>query len=142
MIDVECAPDKPAGSEPVNPFRIETDDSGQKWRVGPDGSKLKVGGTIGPGAPKKEVRELATKGAHSSVKWALRVMDSNLPDSDPTKIKAVELLLRYGLGTSDEVELTNEKQTLEALVRSLQGEVESEQAKRIAAKFADILGIK
>lgn len=137
------AENKPVGSEPVNPYREEVDANGQRWRVGPDGSKLKIGGTIGPGAPKKEIRAKALKLSEDYLKRAAKVLnDPERSDDDPTVLKYGEAALRYGLGTSDEVEIANERQTLEAMARALQGEVDSDTAMRIAAKFADHLGLK
>ena len=135
-------PDKPARDEPSNPFREEVDATGQRWRVGPDGSRLKIGGTIGPGAPKKEVRQRALRGADASIKWALRIMESERPDDDPTRIKAAELLLRYGLGTQDQVELAKPDELARTLANVLlESGMSLEDVAKIADRFAEAQGI-
>ena len=138
-------PDKPMEAQPSNPtgWREEVDHNGQRWNVSPTGQRLKIGGTIGPGAPKKEVRQRALRGADASIKWALRIMESERPDDDPTRIKAAELLLRYGLGTQDQVELAKPEDTIRALGKALAvANINPELAEAIGHTFARELGIE
>ena len=132
------------GNEPGNPYRIETDATGQKWRVGPDGSRLKVGGTIGPGAPKKEVREKWLKLANKpSLEWAIRILSNpGITDSDPVKLKAIELSLAYGLGKQDEKVEMKSAQVFEGYSRRLTAKGWTpEEVGQLAADVASDLAI-
>jgi len=137
-------PDKPMEAQPSNPtgWREEVDHNGQRWNVSPTGQRLKIGGTIGPGAPKKEVRQRALRGADASIKWALRIMESERPDDDPTRIKAAELLLRYGLGTEDKVEVAKPDELARTLANVLlESGMSLEDVAKIADRFAEAQGI-
>lgn len=137
-------PDKPMEAQPSNPtgWREEVDHNGQRWNVSPTGQRLKIGGTIGPGAPKKEVRQRALRGADASIKWALRIMESDRADDDPTRIKAAELLLRYGLGTEDKVEVAKPDELARTLANVLlESGMSLEDVAKIADRFAEAQGI-
>lgn len=112
---MEVEPESPRDS-----WRVEIDEAGQQWNVAPTGQRLKIGGDQArPGRPKTEVRERWLKLADkASIAWATRILDSDVPDSAPEKLKAVELALRFGLGTSDEVKLDS-AQVPQALARVL-----------------------
>ena len=102
---------KPAEGEAVNPSEgvwVETDASGQEWTCYPGGGRLKRGGTIGPGRPTKEVREMFLRNAENAAKRDAKILASELPDDHSAVESAKGRAARFGLGTSDETVVNSE----------------------------------
>jgi len=69
-------------------------------------------------------------------------MESERPDDDPTRIKAAELLLRYGLGTEDKVEVAKPDELARTLANVLlESGMSLEDVAKIADRFAEAQGI-
>ena len=138
-------PDKCAKGEGDNPYHVIEEENGQKWRVGPDGSKLKIGNPQATGRPKKEVRERFLKLADGSAyAWARRVLQNeSIPDDSTVKGRAAEIALAYGLGKSDEVNVLKNADVVKALARVLASAgLDTALSVGITEKLADELGLK
>lgn len=110
-------PKKVVGAEPGNSLVAGTSPDG-KWTLPIQGGRLHRGCNKSPGRPKKEIRDLALKGANKAVEDDLKTL--NDPNStDEAKEKARDRLYRYGLGTKDEVEIADARSVLQAVATSL-----------------------
>lgn len=97
---------------PAKP-ECELSEHGAPLRVPAHGvGKLQVGNPKATGRPKRAIRERALSGAD---RLAIPILERIATDENSPpehKIRAAELLLRYGLGTQDEVQMVNAEQVL------------------------------
>lgn len=129
--------EKLVGAEPGNSAVSEDG----KWTLPAHGGKLKRG-NIGPGRPKKEIRDLALRGAESAVKQDLKTLaDENAPSE--AKEKARDRLYRFGLGLKDEVQMQDREAFLRSLARAtVRLKYSDADSAKLLEVVADELGIE
>jgi len=79
--------------------------------------KLQVGNPKATGRPKKAIRDKALKGADASVDDDLRILATS--NDQVLRERAKDRLMRYGLGTQDEVQMMQPDQVLGEMAKAL-----------------------
>lgn len=143
-MSVSEALNKSDGNEPKSPYVAQVTDDGN-WTVPIQGGKLKRGGSHNrPGRPKAEVRQglLNVCDTHAARIIAEELAKPNLLPAE--RAKWLELALRFGLGTQDEVKLSNGQviDYLADVLASHADQVSLSLAKQIVSELKELSGLK
>lgn len=88
----------------------------------------------GPGRPASELRQLARLGFEARLVELTRLGKEAASDSD--RIRAIDILGKYGLGTIQEMSVDSVRGRLARTIELIRSELEPEQAATLLAKMA------